>query len=92
MPASSIPHSFVLTDLFGVKSLELIVPDHVLEAEPGLEWVTCPTCEGEGWVEGSSSPWPNLPSAIPCRRCYRLGEVLDFPEDHRLEPMLRLAA
>ena len=40
MPASSIPHSFVLADLFDVVSLELEVPDHVLEDEPGLVWTT----------------------------------------------------
>ena len=90
MAASSVPHSFVLADLFDVVSLELEVPDHVLEAEPGLVWLTCPTCEGEGWLEGSPGVWTGRPTAKPCCRCHHTGEVLDFPLE--LEPLLALAA
>jgi hypothetical protein len=89
MAASLIPHSFVLADLFDVASLELEVPDHVLEDEPGLEWVVCPMCEGEGWLEGSPSVWTGRPTAKPCCRCHRMGEVLDFPL--ALEPLVLLA-
>ena len=92
MAASSIPHSFVLADLFDVVSLELEVPDHVLEDEAGLEWIVCPSCEGEGWLEGAPNLWTGKPTAKLCARCHRMGEVLDFPSASRLEHLYLLAA
>ena len=86
--AASLPHSFVLADLFDVSSMSLDVPDHVLENEPGLELVPCPECGGEGWLECYGSAWstscelwgrPNLNFTVkPCSRCHCEGEVLDF--------------
>ena len=92
MTASSIPHSFVLADLFDVESMSLEVPDHALEDEPGLEWVVCPICNGKGWIEGSPSIWTGRPTARPCPRCRCRGEVLDFPTVIRLELLCTLAA
>lgn len=96
MPASLIPHSFVLADLFDVVSLELRVPDHVSEDEPGLVWVQCPECEGSGWLEGRQNSrkgrvYYYLLGVRPCPRCCAQGEVLDLPSS-KLEPVLRLAA
>jgi hypothetical protein len=44
---NSLPHSFVLASLFDVESMTLEIPDHMLESDPSLEWVTCPCREGE---------------------------------------------
>ena len=95
--AASLPHSFVLADLFDVASLELLVPDHVLEDEPGLELVPCSACDGQGWIECYGSAWgdaalafnrPDLNFTLkPCCRCHTEGEVLDSrePAPHLLE-------
>ena len=88
MSAAPLPHSFLLADLFDVASLELLVPDHVLEDEPGLELVPCPECDGNGWLECYGSAWatsckawgrPDLAFTYKvCTRCHCEGEVLDF--------------
>ena len=69
-------------------ALELLVPDHLLESEPGLELVPCTACDGQGWIEyhgsaysGSCGLWgrPDLNFTLkPCCRCHCEGEVLDF--------------
>ena len=89
MAASLIPSSWVLADLFDVVSMSLDVPNHVHEAEPGLELVTCPECDGQGWIECHGSAWgascaawgrPDLNFTLkPCTRCHSEGEVLDYP-------------
>lgn len=89
------PHSFVLAPLFDVVAMSYPVPDHVLEDDPGLEWMECPLCEGERWVEGSPSVWTGKPTARPCPRCHGRGEVLsDIPSSSLLEhePSLKRAA
>ena len=78
--------SWVLADLFDVTALELLIPDHVLENEPGLELIPCPECGGEGWLECYGSAWsasceawgrPDLNFTLkPCSRCHCEGEVL----------------
>ena len=83
--APLIPHSFVLADLFEVTARELLVPDHVLEEDQGLEYVPCSACDGQGWIECYSSAWgsscevwgrPDLNfSYKPCTRCHCEGEV-----------------
>ncbi len=86
------PHTFTLASLFTVEAHTLPVPDHTEEGMPGLEWTRCPTCEGEGWIEGSASVWTGRPTARPCTRCHRLGEVLsDAPALPRLELETSLA-
>ena len=93
MAASLLPHSFVLADLFDVASMTLEVLDHLLEDEPGLEWVTCPECDGEGWVIAAEpNGWTRGDAFTPCRRCRQLGEVLDLSRPGTLEPALRMAA
>jgi hypothetical protein len=52
-----LPHSFVLADLFEVESMTLDIPDHVYEDDPLLEWVVCPCCEGEKWLEVEGNGW-----------------------------------
>jgi hypothetical protein len=44
---NSLPATFVLASLFDVESMTSEIPDHVLESDPSLEWVTCPCCDGE---------------------------------------------
>jgi hypothetical protein len=87
---TSVPHSFVLADLFDVGSLELETPAHVLDLDPTLELVPCPDCEGLGWFEcygsayaPSCAAWgrPDLDFVLkPCTRCHTTGEVLDSLE------------
>ena len=82
------PHSFVLADLFGVESMSLEIPDHVLESEPGLELVPCSECDGVGSFAcyglspygDSARAWhrPDLDLVYkPCLRCNQQGEVLE---------------
>ena len=88
MSASHLPHSFVLADVFHVESMVLEVPDHVYEDDPLLDWVACPQCDGEGWLECYGSAWGGAALAFnrldlnftlkPCSRCHCEGEVLDF--------------
>jgi hypothetical protein len=92
--ANDQPHSFVLADLFDVVSLEQCVPDDVCESDPSLEWVTCPTCDGEKWLEKEGNGWVSAlftdvrrayahrhlnHSYKICGRCKGYGEVLDCP-------------
>lgn len=102
MAAPVVPHSFVLADLFDVAAMSYPVPDHVLEEEPGLEWVVCPNCDGEGWLEADSFAWetprlralrPELCRSIrPCPRCHGHREVLDIcPLSLELDPLAELA-
>jgi hypothetical protein len=87
-----IPHSFVLASLFDVESMSLEIPDHVLEQDPLLEWVCCPTCDGEKWLEVEGNVWTKALFSDPrrayahrhlnhsykvCGRCCGVGEVLD---------------
>ena len=100
MAASLIPSNWVLADLFDVTTLELQVPDHVLEDDPSFGWVAYPSCDGERWVMVAGSAWGNAcraagrPDLDYCYRiyfrCHGEGEALsDFP--HISHP-LRLAA
>ncbi len=85
-----LPHSWVLADSFDVTPLELLVPDHVLEDEPGVVLVPCPECDGQGWIECHGSAWsascaawgrPDLDFTLkPCTRCHTTGEVLAVTE------------
>ena len=53
-----LPHSFVLASLFDdVESMSLDIPDHVYENDPLIEWVTCPCCDGEKWLEVQGNGW-----------------------------------
>ncbi len=97
--ANDQPHSFVLADHFDVVSLEQTVPDDVYEADPLLEWVCCPTCQGEKWLETNGNAWikgledPRLALVYghlnkaykPCLRCNGVGEVLDSPSNEKYE-------
>jgi hypothetical protein len=89
---SCIPHSFVLASLFDVESMSNEVPDHILESDPSLEWVTCPCCDGEKWLEVEGNVWTKAlfadmryqyvyselgSSYKVCNRCGGVGEVLD---------------
>ena len=97
--AASLPHSFVLADLFDVTSLELLTPDHVLEGDEELEYVSCSACDGQGWIEchgsawgGSCGLWGRLDlnfTLKPCTRCHCEGEVLDVVPTE-LEPDVSL--
>lgn len=88
------PHTFVLADLFDAESMSLDIPDHVYESDPSLEWVTCPCCDGEKWLEVEGNVWTKALFADPrqayayrnlnssfklCGRCGGVGEVLDAP-------------
>lgn len=88
-----IPHSFVLSSLFDVEAMSLEIPEHVLESDPSLEWVTCPCCDGEKWLETTGNGWTkalfaderyryvysDLGSSYKvCGRCRSSGEVLDL--------------
>jgi hypothetical protein len=89
-----IPHTFVLVNLFNdVEAMTLEIPDHILESDPSLEWVTCPTCDGEKWLQTDGNGWTsalfsdprleychhNLNSSFKvCGRCNGVGEVLDL--------------
>jgi hypothetical protein len=87
-----LPHSFVLASLFDVEAMSNDVPDHILESDPLLEWVTCPTCDGEKWLEVEGNVWTKAlfsdhrlayahrhlnHSYKVCGRCNGSGEVLD---------------
>ena len=88
-----IPHSFVLASLFDVEAMSNAIPDHVLESDPSLEWVTCPCCDGEKWLEVEGNIWTKALFSDPrrayahrhlnhsykvCGRCCGVGEVLDL--------------
>jgi hypothetical protein len=87
-----IPHSFVLASLFDVESMSNDIPDHILESDPSLEWVVCPCCDGEKWLEVEGNVWTKALFSDPrrayahrhlnhsykvCGRCCGVGEVLD---------------
>jgi hypothetical protein len=89
---SCVPHTFVLASLFDVESMSNDIPDHVIESDPSLEWVTCPCCDGEKWLEVEGNVWTKALFADPrlayahrhlnssykvCGRCSGTGEVLD---------------
>jgi hypothetical protein len=89
-----LPASFVLASLFDVEAMSLEIPDHVLEDDPLLEWITCPCCRGEKWLETNKNGWVGalfadtrrayahryLNSSYKiCGRCSGVGEVLDSP-------------
>ena len=100
--AASLPSSWVLADLFDVISMSLDVPGHVLEDEPGLEYMPCNACDGQGWIECYGSAWgascelwgrADLAFTYkPCTRCHCEGEVLDVPLSVSSPALLRLAA
>jgi hypothetical protein len=88
-----IPHSFVLASLFDVEAMSNDIPDHVYESDPSLEWVTCPCCDGEKWLEVEGNVWTKALFSDPrrayahrhlnhsykvCGRCGGVGEVLDL--------------
>jgi hypothetical protein len=92
-----IPHSFVLSSLFDVEAMSLEIPDHVYESDRSLEWVTCPICDGEKWLEVEGNHWTkalfadhrrayahrHLNSSYKvCGRCSGVGEVLDLTPFH----------
>ena len=88
-----IPHSFVLADLFDVASMSQEVPDHLLEDEPGLAWVMCPECDGEGWVLAARpNGWTGGDAFAPCPRCRGRREVLETFAAEYSAPTLRRAA
>jgi hypothetical protein len=89
-----LPHSFVLASLFDVESMCNDIPEHVYEDDPSLEWVTCPCCDGEKWLEVQGNIWTKVLFSDPrrayahralnhsykvCGRCSGVGEVLDDP-------------
>jgi hypothetical protein len=92
---SCLPHSFVLASLFDdVVAMSLDIPEHVYEDDPLLEWVTCPCCDGEKWLEVEGNIWTRAlfsdvrrayahralnHSYKVCGRCSGAGEVLDYP-------------
>ena len=94
-----LPHSFVLASLFDdVETMSLEVPDHVYENDPLIEWVICPECEGEKWLEVEGNGWTRAlfsdprkayvyqslnHSLVVCNRCSGHGEVLE--PHHTLE-------
>jgi hypothetical protein len=84
------PASFVLASLFDVEAMTLEIPDHILESDEGLEYVTCPCCDGEKWLETTSNGWTSAlfsdhrrayahrhlnHSYKPCGRCNGGGEA-----------------
>ena len=87
-----IPHSFVLASLFDVEVMSNDIPEHIYESDPSLEWVTCPCCDGEKWLEVEGNVWTKALFSDPrrayahrhlnhsykvCGRCSGVGEVLD---------------
>ena len=83
---SALPHSYVLAEVFNLEAHSLEVPEHLLENEPGVEWVTCPRCDGEKHV---FSVWGSYEYAderlTRCLRCWGDGEVLDYVEVQPIE-------
>lgn len=83
---NSVPHSFVLAEVFDCVAHELDVPEHVLEDEPGVEWVACPACDGTGSVLALSGAYYSRrldayypdERLMPCPRCHGDKEVLDY--------------
>jgi hypothetical protein len=90
---TALERTFVLADLFTVEPHSTEVPDHILESDPSLEWVTCPCCDGELWLETEGNGWTTAlfsdhrrayahrhlnHSYKLCERCNGVGEVLDF--------------
>jgi hypothetical protein len=88
---NSLPASFVLASLFDVEAMTNEIPEHVLESDPSLEWVTCPSCDGQKWLEVEGNGWCEAlfedprkryvyghlnRSSKPCTRCGASGEVL----------------
>jgi hypothetical protein len=84
--------AFVLADVFDVEAMSLEIPDHILESNEGLEYVCCPSCDGEKWLETQSNGWTsalfsdhrqayayrNLSSSYKlCGRCTGSGEILE---------------
>lgn len=95
------PASFVLASLFNVEAMSLDIPDHILESDPLLEWVTCPCCDGEKWLEVEGNGWTHALfsdprqayayralnySYVACTRCGGHGEVLE--PHHALKSVL----
>jgi hypothetical protein len=80
---SCLPASFVLADLFDVESMTLDIPLEVYEADVSIGFISCPDCEGEGWIEVDGSAWYNRAWALhtftsmkPCTTCHCEGVVL----------------
>jgi hypothetical protein len=88
--ATPLEQTFVLASLFTVETHSLEVPDHILESEEGLEYVCCPSCSGEKWLEVEGNDWTRVlfsdvrrayahralnSSYKPCTRCGASGEV-----------------
>ena len=95
-----LPASFVLADLFDVEAMTLDIPEHVLESDPSLEWVTCPSCDGKKWLEVEGNIWTKALFADPrmayahrdlnssykvCGRCSGVGEVLEPLTTHHTQ-------
>ncbi len=91
---SCLSASFVLADLFDVESMTLDIPLEVYEADVSIGFITCPDCEGEGWIEVEGSAWYNRAWAMhtftsmkPCTTCHCEGlvlaalEPLDVPDE-----------
>jgi hypothetical protein len=91
--SNCLPHSFVLASLFDVEAMTLDIPDHILESDLGLEYVCCPSCDGEKWLETNHNGWVSALFSHParayahrylnnsykaCGRCNGSGEVLDL--------------
>jgi hypothetical protein len=72
-----LPASFVLASLFDVEAMSNDVPEHVLENDPSLEWVICPCCDGEKWLEVEGNGWCDALFSDP-RRAYAYRQVLDL--------------
>lgn len=92
-----LPASFVLASLFDVEAMTSDIPEHVYESDPSLEWVTCPCCDGEKWLETNGNGWTSTlfsdhrlayahrhlnSSYKVCGRCNGSGEVLDLATPH----------
>jgi hypothetical protein len=100
---NSLPHSFVLASLFDCEAMCNDIPEHVYESDPSLEWVTCPCCEGEKWLEVEGNVWVSAlfsdtrrayahrylnHSYKVCGRCSGVGEVLDLAIPEYIEKTL----
>ena len=86
LEANTVPHSFVLADVFDCAAHSSDVPAHLLENEPDVVPVTCGICHGEGWLEGewlsiySTRDGCHYPATTHtvCHRCNGTGETLDI--------------